>query len=96
MRKESTFNQDLDENLICRSLEFFALQKIGMTGLLYLLMSTTAHAECVPAPDCGELGYTATSCEGDTLKCPFDQIKHFNPLKLQSNVYYISNHFSCN
>ena len=33
MGKESTFNQGLDENLICRSLEFFASQKIGMTGL---------------------------------------------------------------
>ena len=119
MRKENTFNQGLDENLICRSLEFFALQKIGMTGFkgligrsldaclrkrgmtgekcihkqrmtnkkgcqlggmtlfVYCLLSSVAHAECVPAPDCGELGYTAESCEGKFVRCPFDTTKLF-------------------
>ena len=30
------------------------------------------HAECVPTPDCASIGYTATSCETASLKCPFD------------------------
>ena len=107
--------------LICRCLEFFALQKIGMTikGLSYscltrvsmdprnkseddcykkneseddervrakflictgmtficCLLSSTAHAECTPAPDCASIGYTETSCETTSLKCPFDTSK---------------------
>ena len=92
MRKENTFNQGLDENLICRSLEFFATQKIGMTEgkcirkrgitvlngmtlFVYCLLSGVAHAECVPTPDCASIGYTATSCETASLKCPFDTSK---------------------
>ena len=108
MRKESTVNQGLDENLICRSLEFFALQKIGMTGFkgligrsldaclrkrgmtnkkgcqlggmtlfVYCLLSGVAHAECVPTPDCASIGYTATSCDGGFVRCPFDASKLF-------------------
>ena len=77
MRKESTTNQGLDENLICRSLEFFALQKIGMTLLFCLLTSTTVHAECVPYPSCASIGYTETSCETQAVKCPFDASKLF-------------------
>ena len=97
MRKENTFNQDLDENLICRSLDA-CLRKRGMTGgkcirkrgmtnkkgcqlggmtLLFCLLSGVAHAECVPAPDCASIGYTETSCSGDSLKCPFDTSKLF-------------------
>ena len=29
-------------------------------------------AECVPTPDCTELGYTTSSCEGGFVRCPFD------------------------
>ena len=76
MRKENTFNQGLDENLICRSLKFFASQKIGMT-FLFCLLSGVTHAECVPTPDCASIGYTETSCDGDALKCPFDTSKLF-------------------
>ena len=39
------------------------------------LIPLTANAECVPVPDCASIGYTKTSCEGDSLKCPFDSAK---------------------
>ena len=77
MRKEKTFNQGLDEKLICRSLEFFATQKIGMTLFVYCLLSGVAHAECVPYPSCASIGYTETSCETQAVKCPFDASKLF-------------------
>ena len=42
-------------------------------GLIFLTsMTGTARAECVPLPDCASIGYTATSCDGDSIKCPFD------------------------
>jgi len=47
---------------------------IGMT-ILFCLLSTTAYAECTPAPDCASIGYTETSCETTSLKCPFDTTK---------------------
>ena len=40
-------------------------------------MTSTVRAECVPSPNCAEIGYTATSCTGDSLKCPFDTSKLF-------------------
>ncbi len=42
---------------------------------LLLLTPTIADAECTPAPDCASIGYTQTSCETISLKCPFDQSK---------------------
>ena len=39
------------------------------------LFSFNAYAECTPTPDCASIGYTETSCEGDSLKCPFDITK---------------------
>ena len=42
---------------------------------LLLLTPTLANAECTPAPDCASIGYTQTSCETLSLKCPFDQSK---------------------
>ena len=67
--------------LIRRSLEFFALQKIGVT-ICYILISSmsmvgTVKAECTPTPDCASIGYTATSCEGGFVRCPFDTSKLF-------------------
>ena len=64
---------------IGRPLELFALQKIGVT-VCYILISSmsmtgTVSAVCVATPNCAEIGYTATSCEGDYLKCPFDTSK---------------------
>ncbi|MBQ8436128.1 MAG: hypothetical protein IJX20_00605 [Alphaproteobacteria bacterium] len=67
---------------IGRCLEFFALQKIGMTIMMWILVSSTsminiAHAECTPAPDCASIGYTETSCNGGFVRCPFDTSKLF-------------------
>ena len=45
--------------------------------LLSLTMTGVANAECTPTPDCASIGYTETSCEGDSLKCPFDISKLF-------------------
>ncbi len=53
---------------------FLQSRKIGMT-MLFCLLSMTAHAECTPAPDCASIGYTETSCETTSLKCPFDTTK---------------------
>ena len=44
---------------------------------LLLLTPIIANAECTPTPDCASIGYTETSCEGDSLKCPFDTSKLF-------------------
>jgi len=42
---------------------------------IFCLLSSAAHAECTPAPDCASIGYTETSCETTSLKCPFDTTK---------------------
>ena len=42
---------------------------------LLLLTPTLTNAECTPTPDCASIGYTQTSCETISLKCPFDQSK---------------------
>ena len=65
--------------IICRCLDVI-LRKRGMTIMMWILVSSLtmtnmAHAECTPAPDCVELGYTETSCETTSLKCPFDTSK---------------------
>jgi len=67
--------------LIRRPLEFFALQKIGVT-ICYILisnvsMTSTVSAECIPTPDCVSIGYTETSCDGKFVRCPFDTSKLF-------------------
>ena len=46
-----------------------------MVGLVLGLIPISAYAECVPVPDCASIGYTETSCDGDSLKCPFDNTK---------------------
>ena len=40
-------------------------------------MAGVANAACTPTPDCANIGYTETSCDGDSLKCPFDISKLF-------------------
>ena len=40
-------------------------------------MTGTVYAECTPAPDCVELGYIETSCNGGFVHCPFDINKLF-------------------
>ena len=55
-----------------RSLDLaYQLGAMTMVGLF----SFNAYAECTPTPDCASIGYTETSCEGDSLKCPFDITK---------------------
>ena len=44
-------------------------------GVVLGLLPISVSAECVPVPDCASIGYTETSCEGDSLKCPFDATK---------------------
>ena len=55
--------------------------KVFLLGVSFLLSSLTvineANAACTPTPDCASIGYTETSCEGDSLKCPFDISKLF-------------------
>ena len=50
-----------------------------LLGASFLLFSTSmtniANAACTPTPDCASIGYTETSCEGASLKCPFDITK---------------------
>ena len=48
-------------------------------GLVWGLLPISVSAECVPVPDCASIGYTETSCEGDSLKCPFDTTKLYCP-----------------
>lgn len=42
---------------------------------IFILSTSIVRAECVPTPDCAEIGYTESSCDGDSLKCPFDTSK---------------------
>jgi len=51
-----------------------------MTIMMWILVSSLtmtnmAYAECTPTPDCASIGYTETSCETASLKCPFDTSK---------------------
>ena len=46
-----------------------------VAGLILGLIPVSVYAECVPVPDCASIGYTETSCDGDSLKCPFDTSK---------------------
>ena len=55
-----------------RSLDL-AYQLTAMT--IIGLFSFNAYGECTPTPDCASIGYTETSCETISLKCPFDPTK---------------------
>ena len=46
-----------------------------VVGLVIGLLPVSAGAECVPSPDCASIGYTETSCDGGSVKCPFDTSK---------------------
>jgi len=48
---------------------------IGLIFLTSTNMTGTAKAECVPQPNCASIGYTETSCETQSVKCPFDATK---------------------
>ncbi len=50
--------------------------KIGKISVVVIgLVPFNVYAECTPTPDYDAIGYTETSCEGDSLKCPFDTSK---------------------
>ncbi len=50
--------------------------RIGKIGVVVIgLVPFNVYGECTPTPDCASIGYTETSCEGDSLKCPFDITK---------------------
>ena len=49
------------------------VRKIGV--VIIGLVPFNVYGECTPTPDCASIGYTETSCEGDSLKCPFDITK---------------------
>ena len=51
------------------------LAMIKFLAVLMFLFSSNANAACTPVPDCVSIGYTETSCEGGSLKCPFDTSK---------------------
>ena len=47
----------------------------NVVGFVIGLLPVSVFGECVPVPDCASIGYTETSCDGDSLKCPFDTSK---------------------
>ncbi len=50
--------------------------KVGKIGVVVIgLVPFNVYGECTPTPDCTSIGYTETSCEEDSLKCPFDITK---------------------
>ena len=64
-------------------------------SLLVMTFSFTMNANaetCTQVPTCAELGFTKTSCLGDSLKCPFDQTKLFCGEKCKAgDIYYSDN-----
>ena len=60
------------ENIIIRDCHVRTRSFLAMTMILFPF---SAHATCTPTPDCASIGYTETSCETISLKCPFDQTK---------------------
>ena len=46
-----------------------------VVGVVLGLLPVSVSAQCITPPDCALIGYTETSCEGDSLKCPFDATK---------------------
>ena len=52
------------------------IMRIGKIAVAVIgLVPFNVYGECTPTPDCVSIGYTETSCEGDSLKCPFDTSK---------------------
>ena len=60
---------------------------LAMTAILF---SFNAHATCTPTPDCATIGYTETSCENKSVKCPFDTSKLFC-VPCDSSFQYLCN-----
>ncbi len=52
--------------------------RVGKIGVVIIgLVPFNVYAECTPTPDCADMGYTQTSCEGKFVRCPFDTSKLF-------------------
>ena len=52
------------------------IMRIGKIAVAVIgLFPFNVYGECTPTPDCDAIGYTETSCETISLKCPFDQSK---------------------
>ncbi len=52
--------------------------RIGKISVVVIgLVPFNVYGECTPTPDCDAIGYTETSCETKSLKCPFDTSKLF-------------------
>ena len=49
---------------------------VSLISLTFSLNATAAET-CTVVPSCADLGYTDTSCNGKSLKCPFDNSKLF-------------------
>ena len=62
------------ENIISRDCHVRTSSFLAMTMILFPF---SAHATCTPTPDCASIGYTQTSCETKSVKCPFDTSKLF-------------------
>ena len=62
------------DKLISRGAHVGTLSLLSMT---IFLLSSVAKAECTPTPDCANIGYTETSCDGKFTRCPFDTSKLF-------------------
>ena len=60
------------ENIIIRDCHVASL-----LTMILILFSFSTHATCTPTPDCASIGYTETSCETKSVKCPFDTSKLF-------------------
>ena len=50
------------------------MKKIIIFSSLFIISNATAQT-CIPKPDCADMGYSATTCDGAYLKCPFDTSK---------------------
>ncbi len=52
--------------------------RVGKIGVAIIgLVPFNVYGECTPTPDCDAIGYTETSCETKSVKCPFDTSKLF-------------------
>ena len=68
------------------------MKKIIIFSSLFIVSNATAQT-CIPKPDCADMGYTKTSCDGAYLKCPFDTSKlaclsNTEQLCLVGYIYY--------
>ena len=68
-----TLGENLD--IIMGVLLYWSFNMKKVIGLMIGLVPVSVFGECVPVPDCASIGYTETSCDGGSVKCPFDTTK---------------------